>query len=62
MDNNVVRLRERAEHLMALAVRARGYGQIAISEEFTQLATETLDRAADVEHGGISETIRRGIG
>jgi hypothetical protein len=62
MDGNVVRLRERADHLFAIALRAREHGQTAVAAELTELAVEVLDQAADIEHSGASVTVRRGIG
>jgi hypothetical protein len=62
MGRDVAQLRERADHLFAIALRARERGQIAVAEELTQLAAEVLDHAADIEHSGTSVTVRRGIG
>lgn len=62
MDSDVARLRKRADHLFAIALRAREQGQIAVAEELTGLAAEVLDQAADIEHSGASITVRRGIG
>lgn len=60
MDSNVARLRERADHLFAIALRAQERGQTAIAEELTQLAAEVLDMAADIEHSGAFNPIRHG--
>jgi hypothetical protein len=60
MDNDVVRVRERADSLFAIALRARERGQITVAEELTQLAAEVLDQVADMERTGAS--IKRGIG
>ena len=62
MDSDVARLRERADHLFAIALRAREHGQTVVAEELTELATEVLDQAADIEHSGVSVAIRGGIG
>lgn len=62
MNTDPSGLRERADRLFAIALRARERGQIAIAEELTQLASEALDLAADIEHCGTVVAIRRGIG
>jgi hypothetical protein len=61
-DGEAARLRERADCLFSIAFRAREHGQTAIAEELAQLASEALDQAADVEHCGTADNIRRGIG
>jgi hypothetical protein len=62
MGSDAVRLRQRADHLFAIALRAREHGQTAVAEELAELAAEALDQAADVEHSGTSVAITRGIG
>jgi hypothetical protein len=59
-DDDAVRLRDRAARLLAVALKARedGYGEYA--EELTRLASEAIDRAADLEDRAreVAETIR----
>lgn len=62
MDTDVARLRERAVHLLAIALRAREHGQTAIAEELTQFAAEVFDHVADIERGRTSVTTKRGMG
>jgi hypothetical protein len=62
MGNDVARLRERADHLLAIALRARERGQNAVAEELAELAAEMIDQAADIEHSGAAAIVRRGIG
>ncbi len=45
---DVTELRERAARLLALALRAQGHGQNRIAEELTELASEDLTHAEQI--------------
>ena len=44
-------LRDRAERLRALAVRAREDGNVALSDEITRLAAESSNHAEEMDPG-----------
>ncbi len=49
VDEDAVRLRERAARLLALAMRAQEHGQTSVSMELTTLASDILAHAEDIE-------------
>ncbi len=49
---DVTELRERAARLLALALRAQAHGQNRIAEELTELASEDLTHAEQIDGRG----------
>jgi hypothetical protein len=49
-DNHAALLRDRAARLLAMALKAREDGDDQYAEELTQLASEAIDQAADIEN------------